>query len=391
MPDADGRITVAHVLEATAGGTRQYLLDVCLGLPAERFAQTAIVSLERDPEFAHDVEALEAAGVPVVVVPMVRQVCLRRDLRALRELRGFFRDHPFDIIHAHSSKAGMLGRVAAWQAHNPAARVYSPHAFAFTMAMGRPRRSLFRVLERLAGRITDLLVCTCESERELAVRHRIVPPWKAAVVRTGVDLRVFRPRGEGHRVRAELDLPERHRLVGTVGALVEQKAHDLLIDAAPLVLEQMPHTSFVIVGSGPLEDELRARASALGLGRRMVLLGRRDDVPRILDALDLFVMPSRWEGMPYALIEAMAVGVPVVGSAIPGIVDVITPGHTGWLAQPDSPADLARAIVAALDEEGMSASMAQAGRDLVMREHSSERMLSTLAALYQRLVEDRPA
>jgi len=322
---------------------------------------------------------------------MVREVSPRRDLRALRELRGFFREHPFDIIHAHSSKAGMLARVAAWQAHNPAARVYSPHAFAFTMAVSAPRRWLFRTLERLAGRITDLLVCTCDSERELAVRHRIVPPWRAAVVRTGVDLRVFRPRGEGHRVREELGLPERHRLVGAVGALVEQKAHDLLIAAAPLVLEPMPHTTFVIVGSGPLEAALKARAAALGLGRRMVFLGRREDVPRLLDALDLFVMPSRWEGMPYALVEAMAVGVPVVGSAIPGIIDLIEPGRTGRLAAPDSPEELARAIVAALDEEGMSASMAQAGRDLVMREHSRERMLSTLAALYRRLVEDRPA
>lgn len=391
MPDADGRITIVHVLEATAGGTRQYLLDVCLGLPAERFAQTAIVSLERDPQFVRDVEALEAAGVVVMVVPMVREVSLRSDLRALRELREFFREHPCDIIHAHSSKAGMLARVAAWQAKSPAARVYSPHAFAFTMAMSPSRRWLFRVLERLAGRVTDLLVCTCDSERELAVRHRIVPPWRAAVVRTGVDLRVFRPRGEGHRVREELGLPERHRLVGSVGALVEQKSHDLLIAAAPLVLEQMPHTTFVIVGSGPLEEELRAHAAARGLGRRMVFLGRRDDVPRILDALDLFVLPSRWEGMPYALIEAMAVGVPVVGSAIPGIIDVIEPGRTGWLAEPDSPEDLARAIIAALDEEGMSASMAQAGRDLVMREHSRERMLTTLAALYERLVEDRRA
>lgn len=390
MPDADGRITVAHVLEATTGGTRQYLLDVCLGLPAERFAQTAIVSLERNPDFARDVERLEEAGVAVEIIPMVREISPRRDLEALRRLREYFTNHSFDIIHAHSSKAGMLARVAAWRARNPAARVYSPHAFAFTMSVVSPgRRWIYRLLERLAGRITDLLICTCESERELAVRHRIVAPGRAAVVRTGVDLRRFHPRGEEYRVREELGLPERHRLVGTVGALVEQKGYDLLLEAAPLVLAQMPHTTFLIIGTGPLEDALISRAAELGLGRRMVFLGQRDDVPRLLDALDLFVMPSRWEGMPYALIEAMAVGVPVVGSAIPGVVDVIEPGRTGWLAEPESPEALASAIVSALREEGRSLAMAQTGRELVMREHSRERMLSTLQGLYERLMEDR--
>lgn len=389
MPDVEGRITVAHVLEATAGGTRQYLLDVCLGLPRERFAQTAIVSLERNPDFAEDLGALRAAGVQVEVVPMVREISPRADLAALRHLRDYFRESPFDIIHAHSSKAGMLARIAAWQARNPAARVYSPHAFAFTMSVSPWRRRLYLLLERLAGRLTDLLVCTCESERELAVRHRIVSPGRAAVVRTGVELRRFRPTGAGHRVREQLGLPERHRVVGTVGAMVEQKGHDLLVAAAPLVLERMPHTTFVIVGSGPLEDELRRAATRLGLGRRMVFLGQREDIPELLSAFDLFVMPSRWEGMPYALVEAMAVGVPALGTAIPGIVDLLEPGHTGWLSEPDSPEALAQAIITALNEEGQSAAMAAAARELVVREHSRERMLDRLGALYERLVEDR--
>ncbi|MGD9498696.1 MAG: glycosyltransferase family 4 protein [Armatimonadota bacterium] len=389
MPAEGGRIAVAHVLEATVGGTRQYLLDVCLGLPSERFAQTAIVSTERDPAFEADIARLREGGVTVEVVPMVRQICLRRDREALRWLRAYFREHPFDIIHGHSSKGGMLARLAAWLARNPAARVYSPHAFAFTMAVSPLRRWLYLLLERLAGRITDLLVCTCESERELAVRRGIVPAGRAAVVRTGVDLRRFHPQPQGHRVRAELGLPERHRLVGAVGALVEQKGHALLVDAAPLVLAQMPHTTFVLVGAGPLEERLRARAAELRLGRRMVFLGHRDDVPELLGALDLFVMPSLWEGMPYALVEAMAVGTPVLGSAIAGIVDLIEPGRTGWLAPPGSAQELAAMILLALREEGASATMAQAARELVVREHSREHMLQTLQGLYERLVEDR--
>ncbi len=389
MGDASAPITIAHVLEATAGGTRQYLMDACLGLPRERFRQTAVVSLRREPAFQRDVEALRQAGVAVEVVDMGREIHLRDDLRALRELQQYFERHPFDIIHTHSSKAGMLGRLAAWRAGNPAVRVHSPHAFAFVMRVPRMRRLLYLALERLAGRLTDMLVCTCESELKVAVRSRIVPPGRVAVVRIGVDLREFHPEADVREMRAALELPNRHRVVGTVGALVEQKGHEFLVEAAPLVLEQMPHTTFLLIGDGPLREPLEARATELGIGRRMRFLGHRDDVGRVLPALDLFVLPSLWEGLPYALIEAMAVGVPVVGSDIAGIADVIRSRETGWLAPVGSVEGLADAIVLALSREGMSARMAEAARELVVREHGREQMLATLAALYERLVEER--
>ncbi|MFW6437777.1 MAG: glycosyltransferase family 4 protein, partial [Armatimonadota bacterium] len=384
MADAD-RIRVCHVLEATEGGTRQYLNDVLLGLPAERFEQTAVVSTLRTPEFAEDIERFREAGIRVEIVEMVREVEREEDLRAYRELCAFFRANKFDIIHTHSSKAGILGRFAAWRARNRALRVHSPHAFAFEMDLPSSRRMLFLNAERIAGRLTHLLVCTCEGEREIAVRSRIIRGGRAAVVRTGVDLKRFHPQADAHRIRAELDLPERHRIVGTVGAIVQQKGHRTLVEAAPRVIEQMPHTTFVIVGSGVLREELEARVNELGLGRRFRFLGQRDDIPRVLATFDLFVMPSLWEGMPYALVEAMAVGVAVVGSDIPGIADIVRPQTTGRLAPPGDPEALADMICLALREDGKSATMAEAGREAVMKQHSRERMLASLASCYERL------
>jgi len=388
MADAD-RITVCHVLEATEGGTRQYLRDVLLGLSAERFEQTAVVSTLRTPEFGEDIERFREAGVRVEVVEMVREVDREQDLRAYRELREFFRANAFDIIHTHSSKAGLLGRFAAWRARNRALRVHSPHAFAFEMDLPPSRKMLFLNAERIAGRLTHLLVCTCEGEREIAVRTRIVRPGRAAVVRTGVDLKRFHPQPDAHRIREDLGLPDRHRIVGTVGAIVEQKGHRTLVEAAPRVIDEMPHTTFVVVGSGVLREELEARVNELGLGRRFRFLGQRDDIPRVLATFDLFAMPSLWEGMPYALVEAMAVGVPVVGSDIPGIADICRPQETGRLAPAGDPDALADAICLALSEEGKSATMAEAAREVVMKEHSGERMLGSLAACYERLIEDR--
>lgn len=388
MADAD-RIALCHVLEATEGGTRQYLNDVLLGLPSERFEQTAVVSTLRTPDFAEDIERFREAGVRVEVMEMVREVDRERDLRAYRELRDFFRANQFDIIHTHSSKAGILGRFAAWRSRCPALRVHSPHAFSFEMDYTPFRKWLFLTAERIAGRLTHLLICTCEGERQVAVRNRIVPPGRAAVVRTGVDLKRFHPQSEAHRIREEVGLPGRHRIVGAVGAIVEQKGHRALVEAAPLVIDEMPHTTFVIVGSGVLRQELEARVAELGLGRRFRFLGHRDDVPRLLATFDLFVMPSLWEGMPYALVEAMAVGVPVVGSDIPGIADVVRPRRTGRLAPPGDPVALAETIRTALTEYGNSATMAEAAREIVVNEHSRERMLASLAGAYERLMEDR--
>ena len=195
------RIRVCHVLEATEGGTRQYLGDLCLGLPAGRFEQTAVVSTLRTPEFEADIERMREDGIRVEIIQMVREVSRGEDTRAYRELLAFFRANSFEIIHTHSSQAGILGRTAAWRSGNRALRVHSPHAFAFEMNLPPSRKRLFAAAERFAGRLTDLLICTCEGERETALRHHIVPPSKAAVVRSGVDLRAFHPQANAHRIR----------------------------------------------------------------------------------------------------------------------------------------------------------------------------------------------
>jgi len=382
-------LSVAQVLEATAGGTGQYLMDICLGLPRERFRQSAVISLERDPGFALAADRLSEAGVAVEIVPMKREISPLADMRALRSLTDLFRRQHFDVIHCHSSKAGFLGRWAARKARSQAAVVYSPHAFAFQMRVCPRRRWLYVQLERWAGRWTDLLVCTCEGERSLAVENRIVPPERTAVVPNGVDLSRLVVGADGNAFREELGVPAEHRLVGSVGALAPQKGHSYLVEAARIVLEELPDTTFLVAGEGPQREKLTAQAQDAGLGERLQLLGQRDDIPRLLASLDLFVLPSLWEGLPYALLEAMAVGVPVVASDITGVTDLVRPGDTGWLAPPADAAALAATIVRALSQVQASAVMAGRARELVATEHTRERMLSALAEVYEGLVTER--
>ena len=360
------------------GGTKRHLCDLAPGLDAQRFRQHAFLSRERDPASADDmIERLQAGGVEVTVVPMTRGISPGADRRALRKLEQALRAWQPDIIHGHSSKAGFLARVVK----SPAKRVYTPHGFAFQMHVGGLRSGLYLALERWAGRRTDALVALCESEKRLAVERSIVAGGKVRVIGNGVETRLTpgpSPSGRG----------ENGPTVGTVGALTEQKDTRTLIRALPLIRREHPSATVVVAGDGHLHAQLAAEAERLGVGQAVRLLGQRDDVPELLATLDVFVLPSLWEGFPYALLEAMAAEVPCVGSAVPGITDLIADGQTGLLFPPGDAAALAVAVVALLNDPPRARQYAQAAAERVRTRNTIAQMVAETAALYEELCED---
>jgi glycosyltransferase involved in cell wall biosynthesis len=184
-----------------------------------------------------------------------------------------------------------------------------------------------------------------------------------------------------------LGIPEEARLVGTVGALTPQKGLEHLVRAAATVRREPLEAHFVIAGEGSLRGGLERLAKALGCAQTVHFLGHRPDIPELLAALDLFVLPSLWEGLPYALLEAGAAGVPIVATRVPGNLDLIRDGETGRLANPADALDLAVQIVEALGDENRAA-MALRLQRIVEQEYTLERMTAGHAAVYQELVED---
>lgn len=314
---------VMEVLEATAGGTRRHLRDLVQALDRRRFRLTVVVSVARDPDFSRDLDLFRKMGVTVELLPMIRQIAPLADVTAVARLTRLLRRRRPDIVHAHSSKAGMVARLAARRAGRIPV-VYTPHAFAFLS--DHSLRSLYLVCERWAARWTDRLIAVSREEHELACasRHGLALP------RACVQLI---PNGI-----ASGDLPPPRSstppVVGFVGRLCRQKGPDFFLTVASRLHAAYPDAQFRMVGEGPWLPWVERQIERLGLGHCLTLRTARDDVAvgAELAELDLLVMPSRWEGLPYTLLEAMAAGVPVVAMAAGGIADVVEDGVSGMLS-----------------------------------------------------------
>lgn len=385
-----GSLEICHVMECTIGGTRRHIRDLTEGLVRRGHRVTLAASAARDPGFLEDLAALDRAGVRVVLVPMVREISPRRDLTHLVRLAAVLAGGRFDVIHTHSSKAGALGRTAALLAAPDAARVHTPHTFAFRFDAAFPawKRRVFLQVERRLGASTDRMVHVSASERDTAVELGIVEESRAVVIENGIDPEPFASieREESESARRHLGVRPHESLIGTVGLLNSAKGHLDLVEAAALLRRRREDVRFVVVGEGELRGEIERRIEERGLSGSFVLTGYRTDVPRLLAAMDVFCLPSLWEGMPYAVLEAMAAGLPCVVTDVDGSRDLVEPGRTGWIVPRRDPEALAAALERVLCDPEAARRMGEEARRRVQSRHTLDRMVDRHAALYEEAV-----
>ncbi|MEQ7846809.1 glycosyltransferase [Nocardioides kribbensis] len=285
-----------------------------------------------------------------------------------------------DLVHLHSSKAGLAGRLAV---RRRVPTVFQPHAWSFQAGSGTSSR-LARRWERFAVRWTDQVVCVGEGERLVGEAAGVRA--EVTVVPNGVDLRRFGPTSPEDRVeaRARLGLREAPTVV-CVGRLSHQKGQDGLLDAWTSVLGAVPGAQLVLVGAGPDEADLRRRASGLG---GVVFVGARVDVPDWLSAADVVTVPSRYEGMALAPLEAMASGRSVVATDVPGIAEGVVDG-VGALVPPGDPDALAAALVERLLDPARADDEGWAGYDHVSAERDAAEAARRVARLSLSLMASR--
>ena len=232
----------------------------------------------------------------------------------------------------------------------------------------------------------DRLICVSHAVRDSHIDAGIDPE-RMAVIRNGVF--PSEPTRDRESVRRDLGIGDVPLLL-TVGRFERQKGHAVLLDSIPAILEEYPEAVFLLVGDGPLLGPVAQELVARGLAGSVRMTGRSDDVASLLAAADLFVLPSLFEGLPLAVLEAMAAGLPIVATGAPGTTEAIEPDHTGWLTPVGDPVSLARTIVAALTDPVARARVAQAARDAFDAGYRAERMVAETTALYQTLIADRP-
>ncbi len=323
-----------------------------------------------------------AAGVHTAEIRGFRHVLTPADLLVLWRLVRLIRHERFTVVHTHSAKGGFLGRLAARLCHTPVV-VHTFHGISFHDHMPRRRKAVYRLLERVTRRFTHHFLAVAPRLAREVIQERLAPPGGVQVVPSAVDLEHI-PRGFDPAAHRSLGAAPGQPLVGTVGRVDAQKAPLDFVRMAAVIRAEHPGTSFVIVGDGPLTADVRRLAGERGV--EVSLTGHRPDAAALVAGLDVFVMPSLYEGLGRALTEALAAARPVVATAVNGVPDLVEHGASGLLATPGDPQDLARAVCWLLDHPEEAAAMGAQGRRRVCSSFTPRTMCAALDTCYRSLL-----
>ena len=366
------KIIVAYLVRPAEGGIKTHLLTLLDGLDKARYEPVVICP----PNTSLFCEA-EDAGYRVIPLNLVGEINPAKDLAAIIQLRrilGHIKPH---ILHIHSAKAGLVGRIAAaLMIHRPAVAL-TVHSFVFDERVGRKKRVIVSWTERRLCQITDRIIAVSRALRDEIIADMGLDPRHISVIYNGIKFQEFSKTGhEGFRI-------------GTVSRLAPQKGVEYFIRAAAIVLGKFPSARFTIIGDGPFRTELEKLAVDLGIGESVEFMGFQSDVLSIVADFDLFVLTSTRETFGLTLVEALSLGVPVVASRVGGIPEIIDGSTTGLLAEPRDQDDIAEKICSLLEDRDFARQLGKNGYEYVKEHFGSDRMVGEVQAVYEDLLAER--
>ncbi|TCS73717.1 glycosyltransferase involved in cell wall biosynthesis [Effusibacillus lacus] len=355
------------------GGAEQHLLGLVKSLdPAEWAPHVAVFY---NGEFANRLRELK---IPVTLIAP-------RTIKALAGLvpvRKIIREMKPDILHTHGVRSNLLGRLANQLEGHPAASITTIHSILSLDYPVRWKRILFGILEKSTWPLVDHFILVSRSMKESLMKEGL-PEKKASVIHNAIELPKQPPaRPEVSLIREELGLSQDAVLVGTVARLHKVKGHTYLIQAILKLKEKYPNVHYVWVGGGEMYTELKEEVQRAGLADVIHFLGARKDVPELLPQFDLFVLPSVMEGFGLAALEAQMSGIPVIATAVGGLLEVIEDGRDGLLVSPQDPDALAKAMDRVLSSPDQFRLMARTGQEKVFQYGSLERLIQETTDVY---------
>lgn len=336
------------------------------------------------------IEETRTRGVPLTIYPrLLRQISPWNDLRSLIDLTRLMRRKRYTIVHTHSSKAGILGRLAARLAGVPII-VHTVHGWSFHDYMSPLTRNIYIWLERWMARFTGALIVVAEQDIQKGLQAGIGRQEQYHLIHSAIPLDEFNPAHiDRAAVRQELGIPPEAVVVGNVGRFSAQKNPLDWVKAAGKVGRARPQARFLLVGDGPLRPEVEAALQMEGIADQTILTGLRRDVPRWMGTMDVFLLSSLWEGLPRVIPQAMAMGLPVVANRADGTVEAIQDGQTGFLCTPGSIDEMAEHCLALVDNPLLRHEMGTRGQAFAGQEFDLNRMIHQIDQLYETLL-NRP-
>lgn len=389
-PSARRAIRLVHLqLLSMISGVQKVTLDEFEALDRSVF-EPALICKEEGAL----TKALGDLNIDVHYAPgLVRPISLSRDLAAGRQLFRLLRAISPDIIHTHSSKTGILGRIAGRLSGVPVV-IHMVHGYAFPFTTSKMVKLMYFLMEYIGGKFADVIVVLTEADRRMAIEKLRIPERKVMLIPNGIDTQGYSKSTGDQRASIRREqfgiVADDVLCVGMVGRLWEQKNAACLVRAAKRVIEKSDKpVRFYLIGDGKLRNELEQYIAQHKLGAQVHLLGWREDVPALLSAMDLFVLPSLWEGMPLAILEAMASGLAVVASDISGNNDLVTHDETGMLFDADDDGQLADAVLTLQAMPERRKQMGELGRQRVIDNYQLHNRNLRISQLYLSLLADK--
>jgi len=299
----------------------------------------------------------------------------------IRDIRRILKMEQIDILHTHGGIAGFFGRWAARRAKTPVL-VHTLHGIHYLHYRNPILKRTYIHLEKDFSRFTDKLVLVSEGDRALARRYRLAPEAKLAVVKNGLDLRGFPGPQDPSRPAREFGIKGPGPVIGTVARLHRQKGVIYLIRAAARIKQAFPGAKVVCAGGGPLRPMMARTVKTLGLEDTVVLLGDVENAASLISLFDVFVLPSLWEGLPFVLIEAAALGQAIVATNVDGNKEIISDGETGLLVPAKDPEALAAAILRLLQDKALASRLRAAAQGTIPPRYTLSSMIRETERLY---------
>ncbi|MBI5799875.1 MAG: glycosyltransferase family 4 protein [Verrucomicrobia bacterium] len=383
---------VAHVItRLIVGGAQENTIASVLGLREKPGVEVSLISgPTTGPEGTLEPRVAQFPGLLTIVPELVRPIAPVRDWLALRKLTRLFREQRPDIVHTHSGKAGVLGRLAAHAAGVPII-VHTIHGPSFGAFQNLIANRLFRAAERRAGQHTTHFVSVANAMTEQYLAAGIGTPERYTRIFSGFDLEPFLNAKNDLSLRAELGLAPDDFVVGKIARLFKLKGHEELIAAAPELVMRCPRIKFLLVGDGLWRGRCERLIRARKLEGRFVFTGLvpPEAIPRHLGIMDTLVHLSLREGLARALPQALAAGKPIVATACDGAGEVCLDDETGFLIYPGNRTALIQRLAQLAHDEGLRQRLGRRGRELVKDWFPTQRMVDDLQALYVRLLAEQ--
>ena len=360
------------------GGGERVFTQIMNGLPLDQY--DLFLASGPHPSFY---EAIDRTPVKRFAIDFSN----RYDPRVMLKLIGIIKDHHIDIVHGQGARAEFFARLAS--------RLSRRTHYISTVAMpvegydvGPGMRRLYRALDGFTERFVDYFLVVSAVLEQAMIKGHGIPPEKVIKIYNGIETDHYRPEdleAPRRRIREAFSLADRELVIGTVGRLVWQKGFNDFLQSVPALLKDIPQARFILVGDGPLRQDLEEQAKTLGIRDRLILTGHRRDIRDMMAAMDIVVIPSLLEGFPMVTLEAMAMERPIVATAIDGITEQISDGEDGLLVPARNPEALAQAIRRLAVDPPYARSLGCRARKRVLADFSVQKMIAETIKVYKRL------